>query len=399
MKQRVFVTGTGIISAIGRTTDETSDSLYSRSTGVSGMKFLDSRLKDMFPVGEVKYSNSDLSDLLSVPEDKYSRTFLLSLAAAREAAGDRLKDFDPCRTGFISGNTVGGMDLTEKYFQSMHSGREACITGLLQHDCGYSARKIADFLNITGYVTTISTACSSSANSIIHAAMLIRSGVVDAAIAGGADSLVKFTLNGFSSLKILDTHLCSPFDENRNGLNLGEGSAYLFLESEKSVSGHMQDVICEIKGFGNSCDAFHQTAMSDDGKGPKLAMSGALKRAGLAPSEIDYINLHGTGTSNNDLSEGISIEDIFSGCIPPYSSTKSYTGHTLGAAGAVEAVISALTIKNGMIFPNINFKTRMKELSKDPVSSLLKRDDIRNVMSNSFGFGGNDSSIIFSRVV
>ena len=398
MKQRVFVTGIGIVSAIGRTVDETADSLFSGNTGISGMRYLDSSLKDLFPVGEVKYSNSDLSDLLSIPEAKYSRTFLLSLAAAREAAGERLSSYNPCRLGFVSGNTVGGMDLTEKYFQSMHSGQAADVTGLLQHDCGYSAQKIAEGLNISGYVTTVSTACSSSTNSIMHAAMLIRSGIVDAALAGGVDSLTKFTLNGFNSLKILDSQLSSPFDENRNGLNLGEGAAYLFLESEKSASGHMQDVLCEVKGFGNSCDAFHQTAMSEDGKGPKLAMRGALKSAGLEASEIDYINLHGTGTSNNDLSEGIAIEDVFSGSIPIYSSTKSYTGHTLGAAGAVEAVICTLSIKNGIIFPNINFKTRMKELSVDPVSSLLKKN-IRNVMSNSFGFGGNNSSIIFSKGV
>jgi len=399
LKQRVFITGIGIISAIGRSADETINSLCSCNTGISGMRFLDSRLKDIFPVGEVKYSNSDLSDMLSVHENKYSRTFLLSLAAAREASGDRLKDYNPARVGYVSGNTVGGMDLTEKYFQSLHSGGEADITSLLQHDCGYSAQKAAECLNISGYVTTISTACSSSANSIMHAAMLIRSGVIDAAVAGGVDSLTKFTLNGFNSLKILDTQLCSPFDENRNGLNLGEGAAYLFLESEKSASDHMQDVICEVKGFGNSCDAFHQTAMSEDGMGPKLAMRGALKSSGLEPRDIHYINLHGTGTSNNDLSEGISIEDVFTGTIPPYSSTKSYTGHTLGAAGAIEAVISALTIKNGIIFPNINYKTRMKELSADPVSSLLKTNDIRNVMSNSFGFGGNNSSIIYSKVV
>lgn len=399
MKQRVFITGTGIISAIGRSADETINSLLSCNTGISDMQFLDSRLKDMFPVGEVKFSNSDLSDMLSVSGNKFSRTFLLSLAAAREASGDRLKNYSPERVGFVSGNTVGGMDLTEKYFQSLHLNEDADITGLVQHDCGYSAQKIADSLNIKGYVTTVSTACSSSANSIMHGAMLIRSGAADAVLAGGVDSLTKFTLNGFNSLKILDPALCSPFDEHRNGLNLGEGAAYLFLESEKSASEHMHDVICEVKGFGNSCDAFHQTAMSEDGRGPKLAMRGALKSAGLESSEIDYINLHGTGTSNNDLSEGISIEEVFAGNIPPYSSTKSYTGHTLGAAGAVEAVISALTIKNGIIFPNINFKTRMKELSADPVSSLLEKNDIRNVMSNSFGFGGNNSSIIFSKVV
>jgi len=138
--------------------------------------------------------------------------------------------------------------------------------------------------------------------------------------------------------------------------------------------------------------------MSEEGIGPKLAMRSALNSALLDPSEIDYINLHGTGTSNNDLSEGLAIEEVFSGAIPFYSSTKSYTGHTLGAAGAVEAVISALSLKTNTIYPNINFATRMKELSTAPVSAIMKKDNLRNIMSNSFGFGGNNSSIIFSKV-
>jgi len=398
MSHRIFVTGIGIVCAAGNSASETLSSLAAQKSGISGMQYLDSRLKDLFPVGEVKLSNKDLCDNLSIPIKNYSRTYLLALTAAREAAGEMIENYNPSRLGIVSGSTVGGMDLSEKYFQSVYAGIDADISDLKQHDCGFSTELIAEKLGIKGYLSTVSTACSSSANSIIHASMLIKSGIIDAAVAGGVDSLAKFTLNGFNSLKILDSKLCSPFDENRNGLNLGEGAAFLFIESERSASSHMNDVICEIKGFGNSCDAFHQTAMSEEGIGPKLAMRSALNSALLDPSEIDYINLHGTGTSNNDLSEGLAIEEVFSGAIPFYSSTKSYTGHTLGAAGAVEAVISALSLKTNTIYPNINFTTKMKELSTAPVSVIMKNDNLRNIMSNSFGFGGNNSSIIFSKV-
>jgi 3-oxoacyl-[acyl-carrier-protein] synthase-1 len=225
-------------------------------------------------------------------------------------------------------------------------------------------------------------------------ARLIRHGLLDRALAGGNDAMSKFTLNGFNTLMILDKHPCKPFDKNRMGLNLGEGAAFLVLESEKALGN--RSPICELIGFANANDAYHQTASSPEGYGPFLSMSKALETAGLKPGSIDYINAHGTGTDNNDLTEGIAIERIFGDNIPPVSSTKPFTGHTLGAAGAVEAVISILSLQHQNIYPNLNYKDKIEELKFEPVRELRTGIKLENVLSNSFGFGGNDSTLIFS---
>jgi 3-oxoacyl-(acyl-carrier-protein) synthase len=201
---------------------------------------------------------------------------------------------------------------------------------------------------------------------------------------------------GFNTLKILDKELCKPFDENRRGLNLGEGAAYLLLASEKGLQYLRKRPIARISGYANANDAFHQTASSPDGTGSFLAMKGALNKAGLQPADIDYINLHGTGTQNNDIAEGTAIRLLFDPGFPKMSSTKSYTGHTLGASGAVEAVYSVMSIQYRIIFPNLRFQTPMKEFPMQPVTVCLREQAIQNVLSNSFGFGGNCSSLIFS---
>jgi 3-oxoacyl-[acyl-carrier-protein] synthase-1 len=195
---------------------------------------------------------------------------------------------------------------------------------------------------------------------------------------------------------IYDREQCKPFDKKRNGLNLGEGAAYLVLESEEVVG--ERKPICELSGWGNSTDAFHQTALSPDGKGPYQSMKYALKQSGLRPEQISYINAHGTATLNNDLSEGIAIQKLFGGHIPPLSSTKAYTGHLLGASGAVEAVYSVLSILNSTKWANLNFRDRMDELEIEPITSQVTGTEVQHVLSNSFGFGGNNTSLIFSKV-
>src|SRR5690606_29440033 len=237
------------------------------------------------------------------------------------------------RTGFFSANTVGGMDLTEQvYHDFINDIIETEFSNIINHECGAVTELVAKHFGLNAFTTTISTACSSSANSIMMAAQMINNGMLDIAIAGGADSMSKFTLNGFNTLMILDKEPCQPFDNNRRGLNLGEGAGYVLLMSEKAMQQCGAKGICIVSGYANANDAYHQTASSPDGTGNKLAMSNALKKAGLQPADIDYINLHGTGTANNDSSEGKAVAAIFEGCIPKASSTKGFTGHTLGAA-------------------------------------------------------------------
>jgi 3-oxoacyl-(acyl-carrier-protein) synthase len=401
MAERVFVTGIGIICAIGKNTGETFASLRATRSGISHLSILDSIHRDTLPAGEIKLTNEELATLSGVTNlDMHSRTSLLGLIAAEEAvknAGIDPKDTH-FRTGVISASTVGGMDKTEINYRNYHLGKPY-NNFVLTHDCGDSTEKIAIRLGIRDMVSTISTACSSSANSIMFGARLIKHGMLDRVVAGGTDAISKFTLNGFNTLLILDKQACRPFDRNRMGLNLGEGAAFLVLESEKAMNGRIP--LCELTGYANANDAYHQTASSPDGYGPFLSMSQALglpglKSGAIQPIAIDYINAHGTGTDNNDLTEGIAIERIFGENIPLISSTKPFTGHTLGAAAAVEAVISILSIQNQVVFPNLNFIEKMDELHFEPVKEMITGKKLKNVLSNSFGFGGNDSTLIFS---
>ena len=337
-----------------------------------------------------------LREKLGITDPYISRTTLLALLAATEAqqmAG--LTEANLADAALISGTSVGGMDISELAYGAVLNNEELDYRSSFQnHDCGASTEMVAGHLKIKGHTETISTACSSSANSIMNAGRLIKAGMADFVIAGGTDALSVFTLNGFGALKILDPNHCKPFDSTRQGLNLGEGAAYLVLESEASVKARGAKAYGELLGYGNANDAYHQTASSPDGTGAFMAMQKALNVAGKTAADIDYINAHGTGTQNNDLSESKAIKQIFNEDVPVYSSTKAYTGHTLGAAGAIEAVFSILSIQEQKVFPNLNVKQPMDVLP-EPVTEI-QPVKIQNVLSNSFGFGGNCTSLIFS---
>jgi 3-oxoacyl-(acyl-carrier-protein) synthase len=387
------VAGAGVISAIGDNVPECLAALKSGHAGMGDITWLDTLHQGKIPVAEVKASNARLQEIADVPEP-VSRTALLGLIAAREALDSAaIPELHRWRTGIVSANTVGGMDLTEGFFARGLRGR---LREVVQHECGYSTEWVADRLGIRDYQTTISTACSSSANAIGFGAKLIRHGILDVVVAGGTDALTKFTLNGFNSLMILDQAWCKPFDNERQGLNLGEGAGYLVLVSD-AVAGTIRNGIdCVLSGYANANDAYHQTASSPDGRGSWLAMKTALERSRLQPADIDYINLHGTGTLNNDLAEGTAIRRLFDPNYPKMSSTKSFTGHTLGASGGIEAVFSVLAVRHGLVYPNLRFHTPMPELPFVPATELIRDVPIRHVLSNSFGFGGNCSSLVFS---
>ncbi|MBV4356169.1 beta-ketoacyl-[acyl-carrier-protein] synthase family protein [Pinibacter aurantiacus] len=398
MSNNIYIQGLGIISAIGNNAQECLDSLQSRADGVAKMNYLQSAHKNELPVAEVKKSNKELADMAEMPAS-LTRTALLSTIAAKEALADAaIESITDWKIGFISANTVGGMDKTEDFFKDfLQDASKGKLRDVVNHECGSATEIVAEELGATDYITTISTACSSSANSIFYGARLIRNGILDIAIAGGADALTKFTLNGFNTLMILDKEPCKPFDENRKGLNLGEGAAYVVLVSERVMKTLGKQPYCKLSGYCNANDAYHQTASSPDGTGSYLAMKGALEKSGLQLTDIDYINLHGTGTQNNDSAEGTAIKRLFDPHYPKLSSTKAYTGHTLGASGGVEAVFASLAIKHGLIYPNLRFETQIADQPFAPETQLI-RQDVKNVLSNSFGFGGNCSSLIFSKV-
>ncbi|HNS18572.1 MAG TPA: beta-ketoacyl-[acyl-carrier-protein] synthase family protein [Bacteroidales bacterium] len=396
MANRVFVTGIGIICAIGNNAGETLASLQTNRSGIQPLTILDTIYRGELPAGEIKLTNEQLAEMAGITDlEMHTRTALLGMIAAGEALKDA--GIDPkdshFRTGISSASTVGGMDRTEINYRNYHQGAPYS-NFILTHGCNDHTEKIAVSYGFRDMVTTMSTACSSSANSIMFGTRLIRHGIIDRVLAGGTDALSKFTLNGFNTLMILDKKPCRPFDKNRMGLNLGEGAAFLVLESEKALRDRTP--LCELSGFANANDAYHQTASSPDGSGPFLSMSRALESCGLKPCDIDYVNAHGTGTDNNDFTEGIAIERVFGKKIPYVSSTKPFTGHTLGAAGAVEAVISVLSITNSILFPNLNFREKIDELSFEPLKEMVTGIRLKHVLSNSFGFGGNDSTLILS---
>jgi len=303
------------------------------------------------------------------------------------------------KIGFINGTTVGGMEKSEQYYLDFINPDTRNYSDYIEpHQCGTCTKTIADYLLDFDFITTISTACSSALNSIILGANMLRTKQLDCVIVGGTECLTKFHLNGFNTLMILDSERCKPFDDERAGLNLGEGAAYLVIENEKSVKLRGGVPICKITGWGNSCDAFHQTASSPNGEGAVLSMRKALKMSNLRGGDIDYINAHGTGTPNNDESEGVALMELFGEDVPPISSTKSFTGHTTSAAGGVESVIAILALQHNFIPPNLHFKNKMSKLSFSPVTKLKENVVINNVLNNSFGFGGNNSSIIFSKI-
>ncbi|MGM9735310.1 MAG: beta-ketoacyl-[acyl-carrier-protein] synthase family protein [Candidatus Cryptobacteroides sp.] len=392
MRKPVYITGAGVICACGTGKAEVLESLRSKRSGIGPLRNLDDGGLG-FPSGEVPHTDEELKAMLGISgQEVYGRTALLGIVALREALMQAGLE-DGASGALISGTTVGGMDVSERHWEEMISGntKDSLIS---LHDCGSTTELQADYFGGFSRITTLSTACSSAANAIIRGADMIQSGETSIVVAGGSECLSRFHINGFNSLMILDKEPCRPFDRTRAGLNLGEGAAYLVLESEESVVSRGVRPIAVLSGCGNACDAFHQTATSPEGTGACLSMMKALEDASLRPSDISYVNAHGTGTPDNDASESTALRTVFGDCLPAVSSTKSFTGHTTSASGSIEAVICLLALANGFIPANLNW-TESDGSTIEP-SQGAEEVHHTNILCNSFGFGGNDSSIIIS---
>ena len=398
----IAITGEGIVSSIGINKQQVLLSLLDGRTGIREMKYLHSVHKEL-PVGEVDLSNGRMKEMLGIPSERMvSRTALMGMLAVRDALEDAKIDLKeliekkesgkPLRIVLVSGTTVGGMDITEQCFG--HFEEQQSLEFLKHHDCGSCTQMIANHFGIFCEVTTLSTACSSAANAIMFGARLLKAGEADVVVAGGTEALSRFHLNGFNSLMILDHEQCRPFDATRAGLNLGEGAAFIVLESEQMAQQRGAEPHAFITGYGNACDAFHQTASSEDGEGAYLAMKEALETAHLQASDIQYVNAHGTGTPNNDQSESAALLRIFGSQTPLISSTKSFTGHTTSASGSIEAVICILAIQHHFVPANLGWKEQMANGITPTLG--VKNICLEHVLCNSFGFGGNDSSLVIS---
>jgi 3-oxoacyl-(acyl-carrier-protein) synthase len=388
---KIYVTSIGAISGIG---NNAADHLMSIKQHQSGIR---PSAKYGFLLAEVSLHNQQIIESCNLPMEDYSRTTLLGIIAAKEA-WSKNKRSDKLKTGFISSTSIGGIDKMEEYYFANKKNNCTNWHHLMTHENGNTTERIAQELGISGYINTISTACSSGANAIMLGARMLQANKLDRVLVGASEPLAHFDINGFNALGIFDTELCKPFDDDRKGLNLGEGAAYLMLENEKSLMHSGNTPLCALSGWNNATDAYHQTASSANGYGATLTMQAAMQKANIKATQIDYINAHGTGTGNNDLSESMAIAHVFKNNIPAFSSTKGFTGHTLATAGAIEAVFCVQSIIEQCLMPNLHFTTPMKETGFTPITVFTQNVSINHVLSNSFGFGGNCTSLIFSKL-
>ena len=395
---RICITGSGVVSAIGLDKREALASLRAGRSGIAPVRLLQTADRS-FLVGEVPLSNAGMQARLGMPEDEpVSRTSLMGMLALEEALAEAGLRREDCRDiPLISGTTVGGMDRTEQYYRDFLGADRSHDVYIALHDCGASTEAVAAHFGGFRFSTTLSTACSSAANAVMLGANLLEAGLAQIVAVGGSESLSDFHLNGFNSLMIVDREPCRPFDRSRAGLNLGEGAAFLILETKASAEKRGVRPVAWLSGYGNACDAFHQTASSENGEGPYRAMRQALAQADVRPEEISYINAHGTGTQNNDASESAAIRRIFGEAYPPVSSTKAFTGHTTSASGSIEAVFCLLAMRHGFIPANLNWHEPDAACIR-PVTECRDGVRLNHVLCNAFGFGGNDSSLLFTSI-
>lgn len=398
MSGRLVISGYGICSALGFGAEPNFKALQQGLPGLSSLQYLDTLHAREFPFGEIKKSAEELLEMAVLPEHQgFTRTSLLGILALREAlAHAGLSERGKLRTGLLNATSVGGMCEVERYYFDIleHKGDFSEFSDTI--DCADSTHKIADYFGIRHFVTTISTACSSSANAIMLGARLLQQEQLDIAICGGADALARFTINGFNSLKNIDRNPCRPFDADRNGLNLGEGAAYLILEREEQALAMGRKPLAVLSGYSNYNEAFHPTAPNPEGEGAFQVMKRALEKSGLHTGDIGYINAHGTATLTNDESESNAMQRLF-GKVPRFGSTKCFTGHTLAAAGAIEAVYTIQALQHDCVYANLNFETPMPVTELVPQGRYEEGIGLQHAMSNSFAFGGNNASLIFSR--
>jgi len=394
--ERVAVVAAGVVSPLGFGLAETLNSLRRANdcvTDVTRFSVAECRCKTAGQVPDDR--------LLAGPNKKLRakrlhRASHMMIHALREAVM-QVPQFEPELT--IIGTTSGGMSYGEQYYRSL------CRSGNLRHAptwiANYPAQKPVidaqeEVLGVSAPCQVIANACASGTNAIGHAFECVRSGRYQRVLTGGYDALSELVFTGFDSLQASTPEKCRPFDRHRAGMVLGEGSAILALENLELARKQGAPVLAEIVGYGISTDNFHITQPDPSGVGPRQAMERALQSAQISADEVDYINAHGTATIFNDAAEGKAISQLFNGV--PVSSTKSMMGHSLGAAGAIEAVISLLALRHQFLPPNINFEALDESLDLNVVANESRSAAVRTAISNSFGFGGTNASILIRRV-
>lgn len=388
---RIAVTGLGIICSIGRNQEEVWESILAARAGIAPLTRFP---EDTFPTDIAAEAQLEVP-LPPREARRLSRTDLLAVIAAQEAiaqAGDvRLE-----RAIVSTGTSTGGLLEGEGYYlRRLSKGRlRTGVSHVLQQPTSGPSDAVARVLGLGGGAVSNATACASAGAAIGMAADYLRSGHADVAVAGGSDALCRLTYSGFNVLQAVDPEPCSPFGATRKGITLGEGAGYLVLERWDDAVARGATILAELAGYGASCDAHHPTAPAEDGRGAEAAMRGAMAEAGL--DSVDYVNAHGTGTLLNDSAETKAIMAAL-GTGVPVSSSKSYFGHTLGASGAVEAVVTVLALQNQIAPPTLRLNESAADCPLDYIPHTPRAMAMTNVLSNTFGFGGSNVSLAFRR--
>ena len=382
----------GIVAAPGHDLAEIWQALAHGASGLRSLSLFSSPRYGQVAVGEIQ---RDLVEL-GAPV-RASRSDQLGWLAARDAIRTARLDLPSGgdRTGLVLGGSVGGSLGCEVFLHTLIKRGKMRPRPTRFYECATTVDLIADDFGLFGPSLAVATACSSGALAIATAAEMIQAGEADVMLAGGTDSLSRMTWGGFHSLLLVDDTGCRPFDQTRGGMSLGEGAAILVLEAEESARRRGATILARLSGWGASCDAHHATAPHPDGAGALAAMQAALRRAGLRPAAIDYVNAHGTGTRDNDLAEAKALKALFGEQVPPFSSTKRTFGHALAASGAIEAVICVEALGRQQLPPNAGFTKTDPAIGLTPVTAL-RPAKLTHVMSNSFGFGGNNAVLILS---
>ena len=389
---RIAVTGAGIICSIGRNQSEVWESIVAARAGIAKFARFPN---DAFPT-DIAAQAEIVPSLSPRGTNRLSRTDLLAVIAAKEAlaqAGDVPLERAVISTGTSTGGLLEGEDY---YIRRLSVGRRrARASRVLQQPTSAPSDAVARTLGLGGGAVSNATACASAGAAIGLGADYIRAGYADVAIAGGSDALCRLTYSGFNVLQAVDPEPCSPFGATRKGITLGEGAGYLVLERWDDAIARGATILAELSGYGASCDAHHPTAPAEDGRGAEAAMRGAMAEARVA--SVDYVNAHGTGTLLNDSAETKAIIAAL-GTHVPVSSSKSYFGHTLGASGAVEAVVTVLALQHQIAPPTLRLHQSADDCSLDYIPHTPRPLAMTNVLSNTFGFGGSNVSLAFRRV-
>jgi 3-oxoacyl-[acyl-carrier-protein] synthase II len=398
--RRVLITGMGAVTSIGTTLSDFWNGLLTGACGIRPIALFDSSSYRTQTAGEV----SDIPDAFLTPAERrrMSRADRMGVAAAREAvaaSGLDLSREDLSRAGVILGGGTSGLIDSEAFFGLYLKGRKGRPSKVLNHLPDSITDRIAQRFGLEGIRSTITTACSSSANAMGYAFDAIRAGLADVVLTGGSDVLARLTYGGFNALRSVDPEPCRPFDRDRKGLSIGEAAGILVFEEEEHARRRGAPVVAEFRGYGVTSDAYHMTAPDPSGVAGGRTIKAALENAGVNPEDVDYVNAHGTATPQNDSAETAAVKSALGARAReiPISSIKSMIGHCLCASGAIEAVATALSVRDGKIPPTIHYENPDPACDLDYVPNEARDAVVDVALSNSFAFGGNSSVVVLAR--